>query len=89
MAILVTMEVGPVDRTRFQEAMAWMEAQPEEGVRSSRVYYAEDDPTVALVVQEWESHDAFHASSDKYGDEFNSRAGTEGLDWRTGVWTIG
>jgi hypothetical protein len=44
---------------------------------------------VALVVQEWDSHDAFHKSSDKYGDEFNQRAGTQGLDWRTGVWTVG
>jgi hypothetical protein len=41
-----------------------------------------------LIVQEWDSHDSFHTSSDKYGDEFNQRAGTEGLDWRTGVWTV-
>jgi hypothetical protein len=89
MAILVTMEVGPVDRAKFQQAIEWMNTQPEGGVRSTKVYYAEENPSVALVVQEWDSHDAFHESSDKYGDEFNQRAGTQGLDWRTGVWTVG
>jgi len=86
-AVTVTMEVGPVDWTKFKAAMDWMEAQPSAGLRSNRVYRSEDDPNMLLVMQEWDSHDAFHAASDRYGDEFNRRAGTEGLDWRTGVWT--
>jgi len=85
-AVVVTMEVGPVDWDKFQEAIKWMESQPEEGLQEQRVHRLESDPRMLLVVQRWDSHDAFHASSDKYGDEFNRRAGTEGLDWRTGVW---
>ena len=68
-------------------AMTWMESQPEEGLVSTKMYRSEENPNDLLIVQEWASHDAFHEMSDKYGDEFNRRAGTEGLDWRTGVWT--
>jgi len=88
MAVLVTMEVGPVDWSKFQAAMDWMNSQPENGLRSNRIYRSEDDPGTVLVVQEWDSHDAFHEASDRFGDEFNRRAGTDGLDWRTGVWTL-
>jgi heme-degrading monooxygenase HmoA len=88
MSILLTMEVGPVDWSKFQEAMNWMNAQPEEGLRSTSVHRSESDPSMVLVVQEWDSHDAFHGASERYGDEFNRRAGTESLDWRTGVWTV-
>jgi hypothetical protein len=88
MSVLVTMEVGPVDWSKFEEAMSWMRGQPEAGRRSTRAHRLESDPTKVLVVQEWDSHDAFHDSSEKYGDEFNRRAGTEGLDWRTGVWMV-
>jgi hypothetical protein len=88
MAVVVTMEVGPVDWAKFQSAMQWMEGQPEQGLTSTKVYRSEADPAQLLIVQEWDSHDSFHTSSDKYGDEFNQRAGTEGLDWRTGVWTV-
>jgi heme-degrading monooxygenase HmoA len=87
MAVVVTMEVGPVDWSKFQAAMDWMNSEPQTGLASNKVYRSEDDPNKLLVVQEWDSHDSFHAASDKYGDEFNRRAGTEGLDWRTGVWT--
>ena len=88
MAILVTMEVGPVDWSKFEAAVKWMDAQTEPGLRSSKVYRKEGEPAMLLVMQEWDSHDSFHASSEKMGDEFNRRAGTEGLDWRTGVWSI-
>ncbi|HXH20860.1 MAG TPA: hypothetical protein VNN10_02445 [Dehalococcoidia bacterium] len=87
MPVLVTMEVGPVDWVKFQSALQWMESQPAPGLRANRVYRMESDAATLLLVQEWDSHDAFHASSEKLGDEFNRRAGTEGLDWRTGVWT--
>jgi heme-degrading monooxygenase HmoA len=84
---MITMEVGPVDWTKFQSALEWMNSQPAPGLRSNKVYRMEGDPSKLLMVQEWDSHDAFHASSEKVGDEFNQRAGTEGLDWRTGVWS--
>ncbi len=88
MAVLISMEVGPVDWSKFQAAVNWMNSQTESGLRSAKAHKSAGDPTMALLLQEWDSHDAFHASSDKYGDEFNRRAGTEGLDWRTGVWAV-
>jgi hypothetical protein len=29
-----------------------------------------------------------HAYQDKVGEEFNRQAGTEGLQWQTGVWVL-
>ena len=86
MALLVLMQVGPVDRDRFRSAAEWMDAQDAPGRVSSRIYAAEGDPKTVLVAQEWESHDAFHSVSERLGPEFNARAGTEGLDWKTMTW---
>jgi hypothetical protein len=88
MSVLITMEVGPVDWSKFKSAVDWMNAIPEPAAKSLKVYRRQDNPAMLLVTQEWDSHDAFHASTEKYGDEFNRRAGTEGLDWRTGVWSM-
>lgn len=87
MAILVTMQVGPVDWERFHAADQWMAERRSEGLRSHRVLQSESDPKTVLVIQEWDSHDTFHHMSERYGDEFNRRAGTEDLDWVTSVWT--
>lgn len=86
MAVLVTMEVGPVDWEKFRAACQWADAQPAPGFRSRRLYQLESDPRTVLVVEEWDSHDTFHAASEKYGKEFNTRAGTERLEWRDHVW---
>lgn len=86
MAVLVTMRVGPVDWDRFRSAIEWANSKPQAGLRSAKVYRGEGDPKTVFVVQTWDSHDAFHTSSDQLGDEFNNRAGTEGLDWETGIW---
>jgi hypothetical protein len=37
-------------------------------------------------MSEWDGHDQMHAASEKYGDDFNREAGTEGLDWTTHIW---
>jgi hypothetical protein len=87
MAVLVTSQVGPVDWSKFQAAMQWGTTQPAEGRRSSRIYRSEGDPANILIVEEWDSHDAMHRYTDRVGEEFNRRAGTEGLNWQTGVWT--
>lgn len=88
MGILVTMQVGPVDFEKFKAADAWMSKLETPGRRSSKIYRAEGDPKSVLVVQEWDSHGSFHGASEKHGDEFNKRAGTEELEWITGVWTL-
>ena len=50
------------------------------------VYQAESDPNEVTLLEEWESHDQMHEASEKYGDQFNATAGTEGLEWETRIW---
>jgi hypothetical protein len=38
------------------------------------------------TLSEWESHDAMMAATDRFGDDFNRDAGTEGLEWETRIW---
>ena len=86
MAILVTMEVGPVDWEKFKAATEWAKQSPAQGMISSETYRAESDPSRVLVVERWESHDLMHKYQDQLGEEFNRRAGTEGLEWKDAVW---
>ena len=89
MTVLVTMQVGPVDKATFMAADRALVARGmPPGMHSHRVYFREGDATSALVVQEWDSHNAFNEFSDKVGEDFNRDAGTEGLDWVTGVWEL-
>ena len=88
MAVLVTMQVGPVDWSKFKSAMDWAKASPAAGRGYSRIYRSEHDPNQVIIVEEWDSHDVMHAYQDRVGEEFNRRAGTEGLDWHTGVWQL-
>ena len=88
MAIVVTMEVGPVDWTKFKAAIDWSKAFPAAGRASGAVYRAESDPNTVLLVEEWESHDKMHAYQNQIGEEFNERAGTGSLEWKDTVWQI-
>lgn len=88
MAILVTMQVGPVDWTKFKAAIDAGRSIPAPGRHSSRVYRQQHDPNVVLVVEEWDSHDAMHAYQDQAGDDFNRTAGTEGMEWQTNLWEL-
>ena len=88
MAILVTMEVGPVDWDKFKAASDWAKQFPAQGQISSEVYRGESDSKRVLIVERWESHDAMHKYQDQVGEEFNKRAGTEGLEWKDAVWEV-
>lgn len=87
MSVLITMEVGPVDWQKFKSAIDWAAGRSPKGHIGTKVYRSEDDPSKVLIVDEWESHDDFHRDSDEIGEEFNRRAGTEGLEWRDLSWT--
>ena len=52
MAITLTMEVGPVDWTKFKAALDWSKAFPAAGRLSGAVYRAESDPSKVLIVEE-------------------------------------
>ena len=86
MSVLISMQVSAVDWEKFQAAMEWANSLSAAGHLSTRVFRAEDDPRTVLVLEEWESHDAFHKVADAFGDEFNRRAGTEGLEWQDRSW---
>ncbi len=88
MSVLVTMQVSPVDAERFDHAAEELGTRTYPGFKSRRVLHSESDPSNVLVIEEWESHEAFHAATEDAGDEFNAKAGTEGLDWVTGVWEV-
>jgi quinol monooxygenase YgiN len=86
MSVLVTMQVGPVDWSRFSAALAWLyQRRPAEWI-SHRVYRGERDPSRVLVIDEWASHADFDAFAARVGAEFNERAGTTGLSWQDEVW---
>jgi quinol monooxygenase YgiN len=86
MAVLVTMQVGPVDWARFRAALEWLYQQKPPEWLTHQVYRAERDPSQVLVLDEWQSHEAFHAFAQQVGAEFNQRAGTTGLAWQEQVW---
>ena len=85
MAILVTMQVGPVDWSKFEAAMQGAQDKPR-GRHSARVFRSQSDPRQVLIVEEWDSHDDMHAYQEQAGDDFNRRAGTEGMDWQVNLW---
>lgn len=58
----------------------------EMGSRNGGVYEDENEPGLMSTISEWDSHDQMHAASEKYGEQFNKDAGTEGLDWTTHIW---
>ncbi len=87
MSVLVQMRVRVPDVDRFKAAYErWLPQMGEMGGTSQGLYSAENDPNEVSMLEEWESHDHMHAASEKYGDEFNAAAGTEGLDWETRIW---
>jgi quinol monooxygenase YgiN len=87
MSVLVQMRVRVDDVDRFKGAYAtWEPRLSEYGARSLGVFSSENDPSEITLLEEWESHDRMHEVSEKYGDEFNAAAGTEGLDWETRIW---
>jgi len=87
MSVLVTIEVYPINWERFREALKWIYNIPEAAWISSKVYRAEDDPTRILIIDEWESHQALHEFSSKWGTEFSQRAGLgQNTVWNQHVW---
>ena len=88
MSVLVTMQVGPVDWAKFKSATEWGQTQLAPGLLSSKVYRSEGDTQTVLIVEEWESHDAFHGFADRVGEEYNDRAGTGALNWQDNVWVL-
>ena len=88
MSVLLTMQVGPVDWGKFKAATEWGYSQKPQGLISGKIYRAEGDQSRVLVIEEWESHDAWHHYADDVGEEFQDRAGTASLEWQDTIWVL-
>ena len=87
MSVIVQFIVKVPDVERFVAASKKFEPMMKEmGSRNDVVYEDENEPGLMSSTSEWDSHDQMHAASEKYGDQFNEEAGTEGLDWTTHIW---
>lgn len=87
MSVIVQMSVRAPDVERFiSTAKRFEPMMAEMGARDQGVYQAEHDPNELTTMSEWDGHDQMHAASEKYGDQFNAEAGTEGLEWETRIW---
>src|SRR5512135_584928 len=88
MSVLVTMRVRVNDFSGVKAAMAKYAARMKStGCHWAKVYRAEKDPDDVLFLMEWESHDAFNASGDQDGDDFNDLVQPEG-EWDDVVWHL-
>jgi hypothetical protein len=87
--VLVQFRVHAPDVEKFKAAAVKFAPVMEElGGRNHRAYVSESDPNEVTTLSEWESHDAMMAATDRFGDDFNREAGTEGLEWETRIWHL-
>ncbi len=87
--VLVQFRVNVPDVERFKRAAEKYTSVIEGlGGHNHRAYVSESDPTEVTTFSEWESHDAMMAATDKFGDDFNRDAGTDGLEWETRIWHL-
>lgn len=88
MSVLVQFELTPPDPDKFIEASKkWKDTFSQDGAKNQRLYRLESEPSRFTSTAEWDGHDAMHESSEKWGDQFQADAGTEGVEWVTKVWT--
>lgn len=87
MSVLVQFRVRVDDVDRFKRTSeTFVSVMEELGGRNVHAYVAESDPNEVTTLSEWDSHDAMMAATDRFGDDFNREAGTEGLEWETRIW---
>ena len=87
MSVIVQYIVKVPDVDRFvTTSEKYAQTMEEMGARNGSVYEDENEPGLVSTMSEWDSHDQMHAASEKYGDQVNEEAGTEGLDWTTHIW---
>ena len=85
--VLVQYVVTVNDKERFKKTYdAFADRMKEEGIQDPKIYWDENEPNRITMMERWESHDRAMEVSDKYGEEFQAQAGTEGLDWDTYIW---
>jgi antibiotic biosynthesis monooxygenase len=87
--VLVQFRVRVPDVERFKTTQEkFVPVMEQLGGKNLRAYVSESDPNEVTTFSEWESHDAMMAATDKFGDDFNREAGTEGIEWETRIWHV-
>jgi quinol monooxygenase YgiN len=88
MSVLVTMRVKVHDFEGVKAAMVkYKDALQRDGCHWAKIYRAEKDPLDVLFLMEWESHEAFNASGEDSGDDFNDLVQPDG-EWDDVVWHL-
>jgi hypothetical protein len=88
MSVLVTMRVKVNDFAGVKAAMAkYAGGMKQIGCHWAKVYRAEKDPNEILFLMERESHDAFNASGEQDGDDFNDLV-QPASEWDDVVWHL-
>ncbi len=88
MSVLVTMRVKVNDFEGVRKAAAkYRDRMQAAGCHWSKIYRAEKDPNDVLFLMEWESHEAFNASGEDTGDDFNALVQPAG-EWDDVVWHL-
>jgi quinol monooxygenase YgiN len=86
-SVLVQFRVRVQDVDRFRATQEkYLSVMEELGARNVRAYVAESDPNEITTMSEWDSHDHMMSATDRFGEDFNRDAGTEGLEWETRIW---
>lgn len=89
MSVFVTMTVRPPDAAKFETAVKENFQRKPAGLEMQFYGKLESDPGLYVIGGVWDSHDSMHKYSDEVGEEFNKKAGTEGVEWETQVWSVG
>jgi quinol monooxygenase YgiN len=88
MSVLVTMRVKVKNFEGVKAAMAkYADSMKAAGCHWAKVYRAEKDPNDVLFLMEWDSHEAFNASGEEGGDDFNALVQPVG-EWDDVVWHL-
>lgn len=88
MSVLVTMRVKVNDFAGVKTAVAKYGGNLKRfGCHWAKVYRAEKDPNDVLFLMEWDSHEAFNASGEQDGDDFNELVQPVG-EWDDVVWQL-
>jgi quinol monooxygenase YgiN len=88
MSVLVTMRVKVNNFEGVKAAMAkYAPDMKRVGCHWAKVYRAEKGSNEVLFLMEWDSHDAFNASGEDTGEDFNALVQPAG-DWDDVVWHL-
>lgn len=92
MSVFVTMTVKPPDPGKFEaaskESIKEDQKNKPKGLQMQFLGRVEGAPGTFIFGSVWDSHEDMHAHTEKIGDDFNAKAGTEGVEWETKVYEI-